>query len=143
MGGDYFTDAAVANGVVYCGAAYAFYALDARTGIKLWGRPIAIGSGPAVANGLVYFGTDGGTVYALDDRTGAEVWTYKAGSTVDLAPAVANGVVYFGSYDGNLYALNASTGAKLWSYPTGDSDPIVVNGMVYIAYGDVYTFSLK
>ena len=76
-------------------------------------------SSPAVVNGVVYFGSDDGNVYALNASTGAKLWSYATGDGVDSSPAVANGVVYVGSDDGNVYALNASTGAKLWSYATG------------------------
>ena len=77
-------------------------------------------SSPAVANGVVYFGSDDNNVYALNANTGAKLWSYATGSlAVASSPAVANGVVYVGSDDHNVYALNASTGAKLWSYTTG------------------------
>ena len=77
-------------------------------------------SSPAVANGVVYVGSDDDNVYALNASTGAKLWSYATGGAVYSSPAVANGVVYVGSDDGNVYALNASTGAKLWSYATGD-----------------------
>jgi outer membrane protein assembly factor BamB len=77
-------------------------------------------SSPAVANGVVYVGSDDGNLYALDVRTGAKLWSYTTGGLVQTSPAVANGVVYFGGGDDNVYALNASTGAKLWNYTTGN-----------------------
>ena len=79
-----------------------------------------VNSSPAVANGVVYVGSDDNNVYALNASTGALLWSYTTGSTVVSSPAVANGVVYVGSSDDNVYALNASTGALLWSYTTGD-----------------------
>jgi outer membrane protein assembly factor BamB len=111
----------VANGVV-CVSAGILYALNASTGARLWSYDTGIQnaglSSPAVANGVVYFGS-GFNVYALNGSTGAKLWSYATGGSVDSSPAVANGVVYVGSGDGNLYALNASTGAKLWSIPAG------------------------
>jgi len=68
---------AVANGVVYVGSgdtgAYTHhrygnvYALDAKTGAKLWSytTPNLVTSSPAVANGVVYVGSDDGNVYAF------------------------------------------------------------------------------
>ena len=88
-------------------------------------------SSPAVANGVVYFGSDDDNVYALNATTGARLWSYRTDGNVDSSPAIANGVVYIGSNDWNVYALNASTGAKLWNYTTGDwvfSSPAVANG---------------
>jgi glucose dehydrogenase len=80
-----------------------------------------VGSSPAVASGVVYFGSEDHNVYALNAKTGAKLWSYTTGSFVYDSPAVSNGVVYVSSYDGNLYALNASTGAKLWSFTVGGS----------------------
>ena len=88
-------------------------------------------SSPAVANGVVYVGSDDGNVYALNAATGARLWSYTTGAYVESSPAVANGVVYVGSDDGNVYALNAATGAKLWSYSIGGivwSSPAVAMG---------------
>jgi len=104
-------------------------------------------SSPAIANGVVYFGSDGGNVYALNADNGALLWSYANSGAVQSSPAVANGVVYIGSDDNNLYALNASTGAQLWSYTTGgsvESAPAVANGVVYVGSddGNVYAFGL-
>jgi len=74
-----------------------------------------VDSSPAVANGVVYVGSNDNNVYALNARTGAKLWSYATGNEVIRSPAVANGVVYVGSLDQVVYALNASTGAKLWS----------------------------
>jgi outer membrane protein assembly factor BamB len=90
-------------------------------------------SSPAVANGVVYFGSDDHNVYALNASTGAQLWNYTTGGEVLSSTAVANGMVYIGSVDGNVSALNASTGVRLWSYPTGGSgvfSPSVANGVV-------------
>ena len=97
-----------------------------------------------MVNGVVYFGSYDGNVYALDAGTGVTLWSYATGNPAQSSPAVVNGVVYIdsgNSGNGNLYALNAITGTKLWSYATGDaaqSSPAVVNGVVYISspFGD-------
>jgi outer membrane protein assembly factor BamB len=112
-------------------------------------------SSPAIANGVVYIGTDDGNVYALDAVTGALRWSYTIGFAIGSSPAVANGMVYFGSYanycapkcsfGGKLFALDALTGALKWSYAWGntprnssDSSPTVVNGVVYIDSDKLY-----
>jgi outer membrane protein assembly factor BamB len=46
-----------------------------------------------------------GSVYALNARTGAKLWSYATGKPVQSSPAVANGVVYVGSEDGKIYAF--------------------------------------
>lgn len=37
-------------------------------------------STPAIANGIVYFGSDDDYIYALNASTGTLVWRYQAGS---------------------------------------------------------------
>jgi outer membrane protein assembly factor BamB len=78
-------------------------------------------SSPAVADGVVYVGSSGQNVYAINAGTGAWLWTTATGGAIDSSPTVANGVVYIGSGDHDLYALNAATGAVVWSATTGDA----------------------
>jgi outer membrane protein assembly factor BamB len=59
---------AVANGVVYVGSLnHNVYALDARTGAKLWSYATdnIVRSSPSVANGAVYVGSSDNNVYAF------------------------------------------------------------------------------
>jgi len=55
---------------------------------------------------VVYVGSLVDNVYALNAKTGAKVWSYRTGSSVNSSPAVANGVVYVGSDDGKVYAFS-------------------------------------
>ena len=50
-------------------------------------------SSAAVADGVVYVGSDDGNLYALNASTGAKVWSYFTRDGVSSSPAVANGVV--------------------------------------------------
>src|ERR1019366_6182023 len=104
-------------------------------------------SSPTVANGVVYFGSNDGNLYAANASTGAMLWIYRTGSIYGIftSPAVAKEVVYFGSDDGNLYALNASTGALLWKSETYDyySSPTVANGVVYFGSYDHNLYALN
>ena len=47
-------------------------------------RPETAVSSPAVANGVVYVGSDDGNVYALNATTGAKLWSYTTGGYVWL-----------------------------------------------------------
>ena len=55
-------------------------------------------------------------VYALDENTGDELWTFTTGGfDIDFgeaSPAIADGKVFVGSVDDKLYALNQLTGDK-------------------------------
>ena len=75
----------------------------------------AIESSPAVANGIVYVGSDDHSVYAFDEKLGTKKWSYKTGGMVTSSPAIFGGVVYVGSEDGDMYALNAATGKLVWT----------------------------
>lgn len=92
-------------------------------------------SSPALVNGVIYFGSGDGNVYALNATTGALIWMYATGGAVYSSPAVANGVVYVGSSTKDFFALNANTGALLWKYSVTDangilSSPVVADGIV-------------
>jgi outer membrane protein assembly factor BamB len=105
----------------------------------------AIHSSPTVVDGIVYFGTRGGTFYALDAVTGEERWTFEAESWIESSPAVVGGVVYFGSNDSNLYALDAATGKHIWTFETEyaiRSSPAVANGMVFVGSDDYRVYAV-
>ncbi len=78
-----------------------FYALNANTGAKVWNYTTGGGpSGPAIANGVVYVGSNDHNVYALNATTGSKLWSYTTGDAVRSSPAIDNGIVYVGSNAG-------------------------------------------
>jgi outer membrane protein assembly factor BamB len=80
-------------------------------------RPPA--GGIAVAFGRVYVNTFEHKVYALDQETGAVVWsspTSTGTTTQESGASVGFGTVYVGSDDG-LYTFNAATGKAGWVFP--------------------------
>jgi outer membrane protein assembly factor BamB len=128
------------------------HALDRRTGTRLWTAPTGDfnRSTPALADGVLYVGSDGSGLWAIDAKTGALRWRQAAVGAVRTSPAVANGVVYLGAEDGRLYALDASTGAVLHSIPVApvgqrlSSSPAVADGVVYVSTGDrMMAFGLR
>jgi outer membrane protein assembly factor BamB/PKD repeat protein len=116
-------------------------------GALLWnfttGREVR--SCPAIVDGVVYFGSNDGNLYALNAETGALIWNSAAGRGIQSSPAVADGVIYAGSWDSNLYAFDMSSGALLWNYTTGDaviSSPAVAQGIVYAGSFDGKIYAL-
>jgi outer membrane protein assembly factor BamB len=102
-------------------------------------------SSPAVADGIVYVGSDDGYVYALNASDGKFAWSYHTGGMVRSSPVVVDGTVYVGSYDGRVYALNASNGKLVWSYQTGNqiwSSPAVAGGIVYVGNNSGRVYAL-
>jgi outer membrane protein assembly factor BamB len=129
-----------------------------------------VDSTPAIANGVVYAGSNDGNLYALVQGTGTLRWRFKTGSRVASSPAVSDGLIYFGSYDGYFYALHASSGTLAWKFKTGGerrfegthlhgslpapevmpdpfdvylSSPAVWNGTVYFGSGDGNVYALN
>ncbi len=110
-------------------------------------------SSPSVWNGLVYFGSGDGNIYALDANSGALKWKFQTGDVVHSSPAIADGILYIGSWDTYLYALDASTGKEKWRFKTGDdpdihnhvgiqSSPAVRDGVVYFGCRDSYAYAV-
>ena len=110
-------------------------------------------SSPAVNEGLVYFGSGDGNLYALNAETGQLKWKFATQGVVHSSPAVAGGVVYFGSWDSYLYALDAATGQEKWKFKTGEdrtnynqvgiqSSPAVDGGVVYFGCRDAHLYAL-
>jgi outer membrane protein assembly factor BamB len=131
-----------------------FVALSQQTGKVAWSMSIPAGteSSPMVWSQTLYFGDEGGTVYALDPDTGHVKWTYHASGAVKGGVAYANGNVYFADYAGRAYALRASNGQQVWAVGTNGADdgfgsgtfystPAVAFGRVYIGNTDGYVYS--
>ena len=78
-------------------------------------------SQPTVAGERLFVGSQNGTVYALDARSGCIIWTFTAQSGVRTAPvfgARPDGpgyTVYIGDTGANVYALDAETGMPRWT----------------------------
>jgi eukaryotic-like serine/threonine-protein kinase len=135
----------VADGMVYFGAGFDVYAVNAATGAYVWGvsNLLTVYSGPAVADGIVYF-ANYEWVYAVEAKTGHQLWQFASDGAEEIegSPVVANGVVYVAS--DNLYAISAYTGRELWQSDVTSngyawSSPAVANGVAYVAAGSTYT----
>ncbi len=86
-------------------------------------------------------GSEDGTVYSLDAKTGCIYWTFKAPFTVKTAVISGFGgrIVYFGDVGGNVYAADASTGKLTWKahvdpHPAAriTGSPAYYSGRLYI-----------
>ena len=130
----------VVDGVIYTTASYSrMFAVDARTGRKLWEYDHSlpdgimpccdvINRGAAIYGDMVYFGTLDSKLVALDRKTGKVVWSkkvdnYQAGSSITSAPIIVHGHVIvtpaggeFGVV-GKVAAYDAKTGEEVWSRP--------------------------
>lgn len=98
----------------------------------------AKGSAAAVG-GVVYIGSDDGTLHALDARDGRTLWTaetFPSTNGIHGTPAVHAGLVIVGGYDGYLHAFDQATGERRWATRVGDyvgASPVVWRDLVFIA----------
>jgi len=109
---------------------------------------------PLVVDGVMYLSSSWSIVYALDARTGKEIWVHDPGvdrragakaccDVINRGVAVYDGKVFIGAIDGRLIALDAKTGAPVWETMTVDSArpytitgaPRAANGLVFIGNG--------
>ncbi|MFK7730490.1 MAG: PQQ-binding-like beta-propeller repeat protein, partial [Pseudomonadales bacterium] len=77
-------------------------------------------SQPTTAAGALFLGSQDGTVYSLDQKTGCVRWTFKTIAEVRTGIIVApwgednSSLSYFGDLIGNVYAVNTFTGELVW-----------------------------
>jgi outer membrane protein assembly factor BamB len=110
-------------------------------------------SSPAVAAGVVYFGSGDHSVYAVAASSGRLLWKFRTGNVVHASPAVVGGRLYVGGFDSYFYALDATTGALVWRFKTGDDDAghlmtglpgsaAVADGTVYFGSRDGHVYAV-
>jgi len=139
------------NGTLYFSGTYGrVFAVDARTGHKLWEfdpdlahynpRKLRLSwggtRGVAYWEGKVYVGTNDGRLLALNAKYGTVVWSVQTADTAKTnaqvitgAPRVFSGKVIVGHSNGEVRtrgyvtAYNADTGRRLWRFYTVPSAP--------------------
>jgi alcohol dehydrogenase (cytochrome c) len=104
---------------------------------------------PIVVNGIMYVTTAFNHVYALDAKTGEQIWYHKHNmgpvSTFCCGPnnrgvAVYGDKVYMGTLDAKLVALDAKTGKQVWEAQIADPElgysetmaPTAIDGKILI-----------
>ncbi len=131
--------------------------LDPKNGHTVWKKALGSRSesSPLVVGNRVFFGDEGGVIYAVDRRNGHTIWTAQVCGAVKAAPAYQHGILYAGDYGGCMNALNSHSGKIKWQSSsqglglgtTGAfySTPAVAFGRVYSGNNDhrVYSFSAK
>jgi outer membrane protein assembly factor BamB len=141
-------------------AATAFTPSNAASATQVWhwppaGQTVVLDASPTVVAGRVFIGAESGRFYALDESTGAVVWSRQLDTTpggpcpvrgisttaaVQPDPVTGTSTVYV-SGARFLYALNAATGAVAWKTEIGSptvstyynwASPTVAGGHVYV-----------
>ena len=130
----------VVKGIAYVGSDNGYtYALNAVTGKLIWAHygwnmtmsnPLVAGGRVYVSTGSAYFnyantmlyvegkrpvrGPGLNSMYALDARTGKQIWVYHFPGEAMPTAAYEDGFLYIGTGDGHVYKLNAATGKPAW-----------------------------
>ena len=125
---------------------------------EMWRLPVdgAVWGGVSVQDNIAYFGTMGGTFYAVDLADSAEyeanveariIWSFDTGGAIAGKPLLADGKVYFGSFNESVYALDIAfrtqnpgsttlDSTSEWSFGTGDwvwATPLLNDGTLYVS----------
>jgi len=138
----------VHDGLMFVTAGAWVYALDCKTGARVWayqtvaqhiaarggqqgpGAGVANGQGVTVGDGKVFVGLMNGHIVAIDEKTGKFVWDQLVGNDqprrqgVSAAPVYANGRLFTsitfdeGRFVGRALSLDPKDGHELWRFST-------------------------
>jgi outer membrane protein assembly factor BamB len=129
--------------------------VDVATGASRWRFSTggySVEGSTSVHDGIVYFGSDAGTVSALRaSTTGKKLRSWHLGASISAStPEVAGGRVFVGSADGRVYGLSSTTGARLWTFRAAGRGscrqtytPAVSGGAVYVGSNDSNVYALR
>ena len=134
----FFGGVVAVNNMIYApNADYNLYALDLKGQLQwtfeadqsIWGAPASDGTN-------VYFGTLGRKMYAVDAKTGKQVWMQVLDGAVLGSPLLGSANdLFVGTYGGTLYSLNTADGKTLWSQKTSSwiwSGPVSDGTNLYV-----------
>lgn len=103
---------------------------------------------PTLTQELILFGSNDGILYALNLKTGQEVWQFD-GRWIETSiyfstSTVADGLVYV-SNDDTLYVLALNTGEEKWKFKTqGDIyGSVIADGVLYFGSEDGFIYALR
>jgi len=111
------------------------------------GLPQDVRTSPAIQKGLMYFGCQHGSLYAIELNEDTVNWQILTRGPIHSSPSIAEDLVYFGSDDGHLYVVHTYTGELLKAVPTESFQPIrtapaICDGVVYFgdSAGNLYSW---
>ncbi|MFJ4600922.1 PQQ-dependent dehydrogenase, methanol/ethanol family [Streptomyces griseoluteus] len=119
------------------------------TGLIAGASTYSFEAAPIIVDGVMFLSGWDGWVWALDAKSGVEIWRYKHAVPFDVSlccgnvnrgVAVAQGKVFFVTANARLLALDATTGKRVWDQTYGDVRagesatvaPLIVKNMVIV-----------
>ena len=145
---------------------HSLYAVDKGNGSQIWqftGEPGALAASPVLSgdiNPLLYVGSLGGHLYAVQAETGDAEWDVKVEGGIWSSPLLVHDessgfqALFVGTLNGYFYALDPQDGTELWrqelpgeirgtpAYVAGSESSA---GQVYVGCGDgrLYAFDAE
>src|SRR5271157_578087 len=126
------------------------YAIQFENGQRIWSTDVggSVLNSPALNqdNSVLYVGTLGGQLLALDTATGKAQWRFSTSGEIWGSPVYNKDVVYVGDRSNTVYAVDAKTGQSIWKADVGSnvigSGAIAQDGVIYCTEGgQVYDLS--
>jgi alcohol dehydrogenase (cytochrome c) len=116
------------------------------------GTPNGLQATPLFVDGVLYLSTSWNHAFAIDARTGAELWHYRRRlpekmafccGPVNRGLAILDGKLYMATLDAHLVSLDSRTGRVRWDISLGDiadnlsatAPPLIVKGKVIVGMG--------
>ncbi len=97
-------------------------------------------SQPSIGWGAVFVGSQDGTVYALDLKSGCMRWSFRASAEVRTAivadPATER--LYFGDVLARMYAVDAMTGKLIWKTKVDEHSNATITGSPTLGGGQLF-----
>lgn len=99
----------------------------------------------------IFFGTSQGIFYALNKKTGKEIWNYKAPKEIYCFNCIYNGSVIFRDYDSKLYSLDTETGNLKWTFSLDsifkedyrfNMGPVYSSGIIFFALNNNFLLGI-
>ncbi len=118
--------------------------LQARWALQVPGEGV-LQATPLVVDGILYSTGPLGQVFALDARTGRQLWKYRRrtkivnpydGAKVNRGVAILGGRLFFTTVDAFVVALDARTGLPLWEAQMADAKQGYSSTMAPLALKD-------
>ena len=121
--------------------------------VKNLNIPHRLQATPLVIDGVMYFTDSWSVAYAVDAKTGEEIWWFDpetdrssmryacCGGPANRGVAAYKGRIYFATFDARLVAVDQATGEKVWDvdtthYPT--NNPYTITGAPRAVHGKVF-----
>ena len=132
------------------------YAISIKDGEEIWETIISperitvllptnndVPYSPLYHDGIIVLVSAEGTVYALEENSGEEIWRFE-GNAIIHEPWAVSGFIFMINRFGEIYAISAKSGSTIWRKYLADpkvidednlifTSPIMANGEIYVA----------